>query len=156
MSGARRVGGSGALRRCCAALAALLTAGALAAGCASPRNALGTRASECFKSIPVAWHAIHGQGRFGGVRFIGARALVRFLGRLTPPVGSLPREVLEARGGLCVVSFSGRFDAWKVERGVPRGARGDRLAMVAVRASDERLLVTVLLTRSVGLTHDVA
>ncbi len=156
MNGARAQVRPAPARRCFLALLIALAAGTLAAGCASPRNALGTRASSCFKSIPVARRAVHDAGRFGGVRYIGSRALARFLERSLAPAGGVPRWAVQAGAGLCVVSFSGRFSAASVERGVPSGARGDRLALVVVRTSDQHLIATILLPGAVGLTHDVA
>ena len=129
-------------------LGLVLCAGLLAAGCTSPRNALGTRESSCFKALPVASGAVHDLGHFAGVRYLTADVLARALASLRPPEKGVPPRARRRRSGICVVAFSGRFDASTVVDGRPPGIVGGEVALVVVRARDERLLATIVLTKA--------
>ena len=52
-----------------------MAAAAVLAGCASPRNTLGTGSSSCFKAIPAAVSAVGHKGTLVGVRDVKASAL---------------------------------------------------------------------------------
>jgi hypothetical protein len=129
-------------------VALVLCAGLLASGCTSPRNALGTRESSCFKALPVARAAVRDRGRFAGVRYLTGEALVRVLGALHPPERGVPPRANSRHVGICVVAYSGHFDASEVADGRPVDARAGRLALVVVRARDERLLATIVIEKA--------
>ena len=129
-------------------IALVLCAGLLASGCTSPRNTLGTRESSCFKALPVARAAVHDRGRFAGVRYLTGDVLARALGALHPPERGVPHRTDSRHVGICVVAYAGHFDAAAVRDGRPAGARSGNLALVVVRARDERLLVTIVIEKA--------
>ena len=132
---------------------ALVLAGA-AAGCSSPRNALGTSSSPCFRAVPVASDAVKHRGTLAGIRLVGSKQLAR-----RPHL----HELLSARAGhhvvaLCIVSFHGRFRLDQVERPfghAPPSGTGT-YAVVVVSSPQNRLLGTLVLAHQpLPLRHEV-
>lgn len=135
-------------RRATAALAGLVVAAGLLLGaCTSPRNALGTPASRCFKVLPAARLAVHGKGHFTGVRYVTTADLVRSLHALHPALLGLPSGVAPLRTEVCLVAYTGHFAASTVVRDWPARTRSGRLALVVVRARDGRVLATIVLAK---------
>jgi len=130
-------------------VAALVVTVAVAlGGCTSPRNALGTSTSRCYRALPVARDAVHDEGRFAGVRYLTIAALAHALASTRPSVVDVPVHDERSGAAVCVVAYFGRFSASSVERGWTVDARTGRLALVVVRARDERLVATVVLERA--------
>jgi hypothetical protein len=123
-------------RRAAAATVVLL--GGVLAGCVSPRDNLGTSDSPCYLAIPAATRAVHGHGRFLGVHLLTLRSL-----RKESPV--LYRSLGTARPltqQVCVVAFSGRFDASGVS--APKGKTSGRTAVVVETIPSVALVGTVI------------
>ena len=105
--------------------AACLVAGAALAGCAAPRQTLGTPSSACFRSLPTARGAVHQQGRLVGVRRISRTHLVQ----------GFPQAALPSGKEFCVVAFSDDFHADQVAKaaGAPTGK--DAVVIVTIRGT---------------------
>ena len=116
------------------AFAAVTIAGVLIAGCAAPRNALGTAASPCFRALPTATAAVHHQGRFVGVRRVG-RDRARELFHVEPPPGK----------EFCLVGFSGAYRSDNVDHAA--GAGTGKYAAVLVTLRGTTALRTFLVDR---------
>lgn len=117
-------------------------ASVLVSGCTSARNALGTNSSPCYLALPVAKDAVHGRGRFVGVRLVKASELatkVLVLRALTARSGG-------KLGDVCVVAYSGHYTLSQVESPLGRApATGvGRYAIVVVDRSSNKLLATVV------------
>ena len=116
----------------------------LAGGCTSARNGLGTNASPCFLSLPIAADAVHERGSLQGVRLIDAAAIAA-----SPRL----RDVLSARVGtpiatVCAFSYRGSFTPADVEQpfGVtPPGTGPWPYAVVLVSSPGNVLLGTAVL-----------
>jgi hypothetical protein len=121
---------------------ALVVGGSLLSACTSVRNDLGTVDSQCYVAIPAATAAVHGHKHLAGVRLVG-------LGSLRTRENLLYRAAVRARGhpvqSICLVAFTGRFRANQVAN--PVGDRTGRLAIVALRYPDNRVLATLLVPR---------
>lgn len=91
--------------------------------CAGGRISLGTATGECFRALPPAKTAVHGQGKLVGVRRVSASTLRARLPREST-LASLPDE------NLCVFAFNGNYAAGSVTGANP--ARSGRFAIVAV------------------------
>ena len=115
-------------------LARVAVAVALVAGCAAPRNSLGTAASPCFRALPTAKAAVHHQGRFVGVRRV-SRNRARELFHTEPPAG---RE-------FCLVGFSGAYRPDNVDHAV--GTSSGRYAAVLVTLRGTTALRTFLVDK---------
>jgi hypothetical protein len=130
-------------------LAALAAASlAVLAGCTSPRNALGTPTSACYKVLPEARAAVHGQGRFSGVRYVTVADFARALDKMKVQLTDVPLTSSHLTTAVCVVAYRGHFSAADVTDGTPAGARSGRFALVVLRASDARVLATVVLAHA--------
>jgi hypothetical protein len=116
-------------------IAASLVAGAALAGCAAPRQTLGTRSSACFRSLPTARAAVQQQGRLDGVRRT-SRAHV---------LGAFPSAALPAGKDFCVVAFSGDFRAEKVQHAA--GAPTGKYAVVVVTMRGTTVVQTFLVDK---------
>ncbi len=121
------------MRRAALALA-LVVIGAMATGCAAPRNTLGTSASPCFRALPTAEAAVHHQGRLIGVRRM-SRERVHDLFHAEPPPGK----------EFCLVGFSGPFRPEAVEH--PAGTAAGKYAAVVVTLRGTTALQTFLVDR---------
>ncbi|HLX87960.1 MAG TPA: hypothetical protein VKR22_05850 [Acidimicrobiales bacterium] len=146
---ARRAGLAGR-----AGLAALAVASVALSGCVSPRNALGTTSSQCYRAVPVASEAVHDRGRLAGVRLVGQKELdrhPRMIDLLTSRVGGQVHQV-------CVISFHGQFRLDGVERPAgpaPSGGSGP-VAVVVVSVPQNRLVATFVVEREpLPLRHEV-
>ena len=130
--------------------ALLLLALALAlalSGCTSPRDALGTNSSPCFRALAVAKDAVGGRGVYDGVRYLAAQALVSALHRAEHAGARPPRALAEARDAVCAVNYRGRFSSGAVRSGWPVGRERGRFAVVAVDAKSDAVLGTLVLYR---------
>jgi hypothetical protein len=118
----------------------------LLGGCTSPRNALGTNSSPCFRALAVAKSAVHGVGHFDGVRYLSVSA---FLGaiRHAEPASTMPAGLRGTKDPVCVVNYRGSFSSSRVAKGWPVGRSG-HYAVVAVDAKTDDLLGTLVLRRS--------
>ena len=131
-----------------------LAAAGLLAGCASPRNSLGTTSSPCFLAVPVATEAVHDQGHLAGVRLVSGKELARharILDLLTARMGRPVHQV-------CVVSFLGSFRLDAVERPAGRAPAGGSgpVAVVVVTSPQNRLVATFVVEREpLPLRHEV-
>jgi hypothetical protein len=132
----RRRGGLVVTFTVCALVAMVL------AGCTSARDTLGTNASPCFESLPVAHDAVHGRGTFAGVRLVSLSSfsadvhLQHYLAELT-----------EAKvHDVCVISYRGTFATDEVEKplGPPPAGGVGHYAIVVVSQPQGRLVGTVV------------
>jgi len=129
------------------ALALTMSAVSLA-GCTSARNSLGTRDSACFRALPEARSAVGPVAVFAGVRSLQASALVKEV-ESTPHASRTIPPALTAveHAATCLVAFKGSFAVDRVSRGwapLPGPYQG---AVVVVRFSNVKLVMTVLLPR---------
>lgn len=106
----------------CLALAAVLS------GCASPRNALGTGSSICFKAIPPAVSAVSHKGTLVGVREVRASTLAQ----RRPEFTQFGSETL------CLVAFKDGFQPGDVPSSTVQEA--GNYAVVAVDSRDSKVL----------------
>jgi hypothetical protein len=123
------------VRRVVVTVAAVMVAVLLTAGCAAPRNTLGTSASACFRALPTARTAVHDRGRFLGVRRVSRSRFVKIF-HADPPPG---RE-------FCVVGFAGPYKPGEVDRAAPDAA--GRYALLVVTMRGTTLLRTFVVDRS--------
>ena len=116
------------------AVAWVISAAALAA-CAAPRQTLGTRSSPCFRSLPTAKTAVHGEGRLVGVRR---------LSRTTVEHG-LPSTRLPPGRDFCVVGYSDDYRNDKVDQAT--GAPTGKYAVVIVNMRGTSVVHTYLVDK---------
>lgn len=90
------------------------------AGCAAPRQTLGTRNNACFRSLPTANAAVHDSGRLVGVRRVSRDTLLK----------AFPTAQVPAGRDFCIVAFSGDYRNDKVDR--PAGQPIGKYAVVIV------------------------
>ena len=113
----------------------------VAAGCTTARSDLGTSVGSCYLALPTATKAVHGHGHLLGVQ----QFTVGWLHRHAP---ALYRELVTGQAAdkrICVVAFSGRFDAGSVTRA--RGLSSGHLAVVLSTAAGNQVLGTVIFAR---------
>lgn len=129
-------------RRWCTAVfvGVAFSASMVLSGCTSARNALGTNSSPCYLALPVAEDAVHGIGKFGGVRLVTAKQLAgktQFLQMLTSRAGGTLKDI-------CVVEYHGTYSPSKVEKplGHPPPSGVGSYAIVVVDRSNNKLLGT--------------
>lgn len=119
--------------------AALVVGGSVLSACTAVRNDLGTVDSKCYVAIPAATAAVHGPKHLKGVALVG-------LGALRAHDSQLYRAAVETSGrpsqSVCLVAFTGHFRADQVT--APVGEPAGRLAVVALRYPDNRVLATLL------------
>jgi len=117
-------------------LAAACVIGAAAlAGCAAPRQTLGTRNSPCFRSLPTAHAAVHQEGRLDGVRLVNRDTVLHAFSNAQLPAGR----------DFCVVAFSDDYRSDKVDK--PAGAPTGKYAVVVVNMRGTTALQTFLVDR---------
>lgn len=131
----------------CAAVAVAVVAASSLAGCTAGRSELGTGSSSCYLAIPKAVTAVHGEGHLAGL-LLRSVASLKSTGLLYDPAHSarVPR--------VCLVAFTGRFTARRVQRPVGHGT--GRLAVVELAYPNGRVLVTLIahhLPLPFGHTH---
>lgn len=138
-----------------AAAAAVLLGAVVLGACTSPRNALGTQSSRCFQALPAARAAVHDKGRFVGVRYLSASALLRALRAHHPELVDVPRRLAAYRDGVCVVGYTGHYEADDLVRGSDAIAETGPLAVVVVRPDNHRVLASfVLVHPPIGLSRE--
>jgi hypothetical protein len=130
-------------------LVVLALGAAVLGGCTSVRNDLGTNDSGCYIAIPAATAAVHDDGHLEGVRLVGVASLRSFAPALYEAATSVPGPRIES---VCLVAFTGRFDAAAVSK--PVGRNKGKLAVVELEYPDNRLLATLVVARpSVRFGH---
>jgi hypothetical protein len=136
------------------ALAVCVVVAMVLTGCTSARDTLGTNASPCFESLPVAHDAVHGRGTFAGVRLV---SLSSFSGDVH--LQHLLSELTKAKvHDVCVVSYRGTFTTGDVEKPLGRPPPGGvgHYAIVVVSKPQGRLVGTVVrLTQPLRFSHPV-
>lgn len=143
------------------AVAGLVLGSVLLSSCTPASNAIGAPESpSCLRSIPAARLAVHGVGRFAGVRYLSARQLTADLRasedlRHEPrPRPGIPVALTSQRTSICLVAWRGRFESGKVLAGWPPDRPPGRLALVVVRQHDAKVLVTIILEHApIGLAR---
>jgi hypothetical protein len=118
-----------------AVLAGILAVAVAASSCTTNRNALGTGASPCYQAIPVAARAVHGHGRFVGVRRVPARTVRAWLGER----GAARRRTF------CLVAYRDEYEPGSVE-GAPPAASGP-YAVLVVSSPGDHLVRGLILRR---------
>jgi len=109
-------------------------------GCTTARSDLGSPVGPCFQALPAATKAIGGHGHLLGVQPFTVGTLAR-------QAPHLFRDLSTAQPSgqrICVLAFSGHFEAHSVQRA--RGRSTGRLAVVVTTTSGSRLLGTVIFT----------
>ena len=118
---------------------ALVAGGSVLSACTAARNDLGTADSPCYVAIPAATAAIHTPKHLKGVALVDLaelRADDRQLYRAAAHTSGRPAQ------SVCLVAFTGHFQADQVT--APVGEPTGRLAVVALRYPDNRVLATLL------------
>jgi hypothetical protein len=118
-----------------------VVAATVVAGCTTARSDLGTSVGSCYLALPTATKAVDGHGHLLGVQ----QFTVGWLRRHAP---DLYRELAVNQGDnkrICVVAFSGRFDARSVTRA--RGLPSGQLAVVLSTTPGNHLLGTVIFAK---------
>lgn len=129
--------------RWAAGLALLL----VVSSCAAPHTGLGTRASTCFKALPEAKAAVHGQGRLLGIR-LSTAARIEHLGHRLPggvTAASLPGGPGNPARALCVIGFVGQYRPQLVTS--PAGVQSGRFAIVVLPPNGDGGVRTFLTNR---------
>ena len=138
------------MNRCIALARGVLAAGLLAlvlASCTSPRNALGTNSSPCFRALAVAPTAVHHHGRFAGVRYLSAKYIAKAIENASKGAKSLPPAIKANTETVCAVEYLGPFVATDLLKLWPSTRHRGRYAVVVVVARTDKLLVTILFDR---------
>lgn len=123
-------------------LVGCLLAAAFLADCTTARSDLGTSVSSCYHALPTATEAVHRRGHLLGVQEFT-------VGSLRRQAPSLSRELAASAASgrrMCVVAFSGTFDASSVS--APRGHQSGHLAVVVTTTPGNHLLGTIILPRA--------
>jgi len=119
------------------AVAAIGAAG-LTAGCASPRNALGTSASPCFRALPGAQAAVGRKGKLVGVRRMRTATLrQRFPNN--------PRVAAVTDDYVCAFAFKGQYGPGQVE--LADNKVPEPYAVVAVTSAGNEVIAAFVLPR---------
>jgi hypothetical protein len=118
---------------------ALAVAGLALSACTAARNDLGTVDSQCYVAIPAATAAIHGPKHLKGVALVGIGALRAHDRQLYQAAVATSGHLAQS---ICLVAFTGHFRADEVT--APVGEPAGRLAVVALRYPDNRVLATLL------------
>ncbi len=137
-------------RRMVAAVAGLVLASGLLASCSAARSDVGTSNESCYLALPTATRAVEGQGHLTGVRRYTLSALRSMAPRL---YGRLADDVPPGHA-VCVVAYTGQFDAAHVAK--PLGRASGHVAVVVVAIPGQQLLGTLILTKvpvRFGHTH---
>lgn len=133
---------SRAWRRGVGGVASCVVAAAFLADCTTARSDLGTSVSSCYHALPTATKAVNMRGHLLGVQEFT-------VGSLRRGAPSLSRELATSAASgsrICVVAFSGTFDASSVS--APRGLATGHLAVVVTTTPGNHLLGTVILPRA--------
>jgi hypothetical protein len=131
--------------------------------CQKVTRTVTSQVSPCFKVLPVAHAAVHGQGTFVDVRRIRGTGAVRFPRATTTLVPSPPGP-LPGSGGIapivppsppttagpsrdvCVVAYKGTFDPARVDHLIGPNRSG-RFAVVIVSVRRAQVRAVILLDR---------
>jgi len=125
-------------------VAAVAIAGALTAGCATPRAALGPNKSTCFPALSEAAQTLNHVGRFAGVtlthvpeRVAGATTTAPSSTQQQETTTTLPHR------DFCLVAYKGTFNASNIP--LARGPeRTGQYAIVVVTAKTHRVVAVFL------------
>lgn len=131
------------------AVAAVVVAGALTAGCASPRAALGPNKSTCFPALSEAAQILNHAGRFAGVTL--THVPERAAGATTTTPSSTGQQETTQQGttttlphrDFCLVAYKGTFDASTIPL-VQGQERTGQYAIVVVTAKTHRVVAVFL------------
>jgi hypothetical protein len=131
------------LRRAARVLPALLLAGSLLAACSSARDSLGTSDESCYLALPTAKDAVgmpaHTHPHLEGVR----RFTVADLKAPAPHLYAKLKDELSGKQAVCLVAYTGHFDASTVSKAFGRSSGS--LAVVAVTTPGNKLIGTLIL-----------
>lgn len=138
-----------------AAVCIVVVCGSTLAGCTAARNGLGTTDSLCFHVLPEARGAIGKSASFAGVRLLPIGDVLKAIELRaiehsrhgTPPPLSLVRAEHERD---CLVAFRGDFSLAHTRLGWAARPGPYRAAIVVVRPSNDKVVVTILLRRVPG------
>lgn len=133
--------GSRTWRRGVGGVVGCLLVAAFLADCTTARSDLGTSVSSCYHALPTATKAVHRRGHLLGVQ----EFTVGSLRREAPDLSQELAAQAASDRRICVVAFSGTFDASSVS--APRGQQSGKLAVVVTTTPGNHLLGTVILPR---------
>ncbi len=130
-----------AWRRGVGGIVGCLLVAATVADCTTARSDLGTSVSSCYHALPAATKAVRMHGHLLGVQELTVGTLRRQAPGLYGDLAEHPSSGVR----ICVVAFSGTFDASSVSAasGLPSG----HLAVVVSTTPGNHLLGTVILLR---------
>jgi hypothetical protein len=128
-------------RRAGARVVLCLLVATVVTGCTTARSDLASSDSSCYHALPTANKAIHRKGHLLEVQ----QLTVGMLQRQAPDLYGELQTHAPASKRICVVAFSGTFDASSVS--LPKGRHAGRLAVVISTSPDNHLLGTVLFAR---------
>lgn len=123
------------LRRLVGGLAVI----ALAGGCTSAHNSLGTGSSPCFSALPVAEAAVHHQGSLLGVRRLPVHKLGHHRAHQLGPV--TPGELV------CVAAFRGEYQPGSVDHEERPVAGRYATVVVTSRAGTQKVVAAFVSNR---------
>jgi hypothetical protein len=131
------------LRRAARFLPALLLAGSLLAACSSARTSQGSSDETCYLALPTAEDAVstaaHTHPHLEGVR----KFTVASLKGPAPHLYDKLKSELPSKDAVCLVAYTGHFDATNVSKAFGRSSGS--LAVVAVKTPGNELLGTLIL-----------
>ncbi len=121
---------------------ALVVATSLLSACSAARTGLGTTDESCYLALPVAAKAVGGHGHLSGIRketLSGLRDVAPGLSR------HLSHDVPKGQN-VCLAGYTGHFTAAGLSK--PFGRQSGSLAVVVVTTPGNKLLGTLLLTKT--------
>ena len=135
-------------RRAATVVSVVCAMAVLVAGCHNVNPTVTASVSPCFRVLPQAHAALGGQGKFVDVARIRGGAVTRFPRLPTttdttePTTGVTPTSLAPGRRDVCLVAYSGPFDASRVQHLV-RGI-GTRYAVVVVGVTSRQVRGVIL------------
>lgn len=126
---------------------ALALSGAGLSACTTPKNALGTTSSPCFRALPVAHQAVNGSGTLLGVRYLTAKTIDADLQRTNQREALVAPVLAGVKYPVCTVGYEGHFVASRLPKPWPPGRDRSRYVLVLVDLHHDTLLAVVLLVR---------
>ena len=122
----------------CGVVGCLLVAATLA-DCTTARSDLGTSVNSCYHALPSATKAVNMEGHLLSVQQLTVGTLRRQAPDLSRDLAGHP----PANRRICVIAFSGSFDASSVSNA--RGLSSGKLAVVVSTTPANHLLGTIIL-----------
>jgi hypothetical protein len=123
------------------AVAGLLLAGSVFAGCSAARSDVGTTDETCYLALPTAAHAVGPNAHFVGVR----KYTMSSIKDLAPRLYTVMSKSVSPKQAICLAAYTGHFNSYTVVK--PRGRPAGTLAVAVVKTPGNELLGTLILTK---------